>query len=60
MFLGLGRHARTDLPHLIADAQVSLRTRHPNVTLTLQPVITEHASVLDAMAQVILHKFSTF
>jgi sirohydrochlorin cobaltochelatase len=60
MFLGLGRRARADLPRLIADAQVSLRAHHPHVTLTLQPAIAEHASVLDAMARVVLHKSSKF
>ena len=53
MFLGLGRHAREDLPRLIALAQAQIQTHSPSVTLTLQPAIAEHTSVLDAMAQVI-------
>jgi sirohydrochlorin cobaltochelatase len=60
MFLGLGRHARADLPRLIADAQQHLRARHPGVALALEPTIAEHAPVLDAMARVILHKASNF
>jgi sirohydrochlorin cobaltochelatase len=55
MFLGLGRHARADLPRLIADAQTRLQASHPQVKLTLQPAIAEHAQILDAMVQVILH-----
>jgi sirohydrochlorin cobaltochelatase len=53
MFLGLGRHAREDLPRLVALAQTQIQTHSPGVTLTLQPAIAEHAPVLDAMAQVI-------
>jgi sirohydrochlorin cobaltochelatase len=53
MFLGLGRHARADLPRLIAEAQARIQTRHPNVTITLQPAIAEHTPVLEAMARVI-------
>jgi sirohydrochlorin cobaltochelatase len=58
MLLGLGRHARADLPRLIAAAQAQVRTRDSGVTITLQPAIAEHAPVLDAMAQVIAHKAS--
>ena len=56
MFLGLGRHARTDLPRTIAQIQANVRTHNPNVTLALQPAIAEHALVQDAMARTILHK----
>jgi sirohydrochlorin cobaltochelatase len=55
MFLGLGRHVRADLPRLIAAAQTRVQASHPHVKLALQPAIAEHAQVLDAMAQVILH-----
>ncbi|MDR2990993.1 MAG: CbiX/SirB N-terminal domain-containing protein [Burkholderiaceae bacterium] len=54
MLLGLGRHARADLPRLIAAAQTQIQARHPDITIVLQPAIAEHAPVLDAMAQVIL------
>jgi len=56
ILMGLGRHARTDLPRLVAAAQSQLQTRDPGVRLTLQPAIAEHAPVLDAMAQVIAHQ----
>ena len=56
MLLGMGRHARADLPRLIAAAQTCIQTRYSGVRLTLQPAIAEHAPVLDAMARVILHK----
>ena len=35
MFLGVGRHAREDLPALVQD----LRTRHPAIAFDLQPSI---------------------
>ena len=50
MFLGLGRHAREDLPRLL---QV-LRTQHPQVRFSLQPAISEHPEVLAAMAHAML------
>jgi len=52
MFLGLGRHAREDLPRLVAAAQA----RHPGVRIALQAPIAEHAPVQEAMARAILHK----
>jgi len=51
MFLGLGRHAREDLPRLVAAAQA----RHPGVRIALQAPIAEHAPVQEAMARAILH-----
>jgi sirohydrochlorin cobaltochelatase len=56
MFFGLGHHVRADLPRLIAVAQAQIQARDPGVTITLQPAITEHGPVLDAMAQVIAHQ----
>ena len=50
MFLGVGRHAREDLPRLL---QV-LRTQHPQVRFSLQPAISEHPEVLAAMAHAML------
>ena len=50
MFLGLGRHARKDLPRLVGE----LRQRHPQMELTLQPAIGEDARLLDLMAQIAL------
>ncbi len=48
MFLGVGKHAREDLPVIIA----SLKASHPAVTFTLQPAIGENERVLDLLAQI--------
>lgn len=48
LFLGVGKHAREDLPLLIA----SLKACHPTVTFTLQPAIGEDARVLDLLAHI--------
>jgi sirohydrochlorin cobaltochelatase len=56
MLLGLGRHARADLPRLIAAAKAQIQAHASDVTITLQPAIAEYALVLDAIAQVIAHK----
>lgn len=50
MFLGVGRHAREDLPGLVEG----LKTAHPHVRITLQPAIGEDAQVVDTMARVAL------
>ena len=46
MFLGTGRHARDDLPRLVAE----LRTQYPAVAFSLREAIAEHPDVLQAMA----------
>ena len=48
LFLGVGKHAREDLPLLIAD----LKAAHPSVTITLQPAIGEDERVLDLLASI--------
>ena len=50
MFLGVGRHAREDLPQILAE----LRTQHPQVQFTLRPSIGEDARVIDMLAQLVL------
>ena len=50
MFLGTGRHAREDLPALVAGA----RLRHPDVEFRLQPAVGEDPRVVDLLAQVAL------
>ncbi|MDE2618011.1 MAG: CbiX/SirB N-terminal domain-containing protein [Burkholderiales bacterium] len=50
MFLGVGRHAREDLPVLLAE----LRLRHPQVGLELRPAIGEDARVVDILARIAL------
>lgn len=46
MFLGLGKHAREDLPALVQAA----RERHPDVQLTLESSVGEHPDLLDLIA----------
>ncbi len=50
MFLGVGRHAREDLPQLLAE----LKTRHPQVRFELRPSIGEDARVVDMLARIAL------
>ena len=50
MFLGMGRHAREDLPRLLA----ALRHAHPGVPITQAATIAEHPAVLDALARAAL------
>ena len=54
MFLGTGRHAREDLPVLLAK----LREHYPSVHFIQQPAIGEMASVSDLMAQEALRTHS--
>lgn len=50
MFLGVGRHAREDLPALVADMQ----QQHPSVTFTLQTAVGEDARLVELLAQIAL------
>jgi len=50
MFLGVGRHAREDLPLLLNE----LRSRHPQVRFELRPAIGEDARVIDMLARIAL------
>ena len=50
LFLGVGKHAREDLPHLI-DA---LRHQHPKVQVDCTPSVGEHQRVIELLAQVAL------
>jgi sirohydrochlorin cobaltochelatase len=50
MFLGMGRHAREDLPQLLAQ----LRQRHPGVQFMLRPAIGEDERVVDMLARIAL------
>jgi sirohydrochlorin cobaltochelatase len=50
MFLGVGKHAREDLPELVAD----LRTRYPDTRFTLQPAVGEDSRLVQLMAQIAL------
>jgi sirohydrochlorin cobaltochelatase len=50
MFLGVGRHAREDLPVLMAG----LRARHPDVEYLLQPAVGEDDRLTDLLARMAL------
>ncbi len=50
MFLGVGRHARQDLPKLMA----TLELEHPGVRFDLRQAIGEDPRVLDLMAEIAL------
>ena len=50
MFLGMGRHAREDLPALAA----ALRQRHPEIVLEVQSAIGEQAEMTRCMARIAL------
>jgi sirohydrochlorin cobaltochelatase len=50
MFLGVGRHAREDLPVLVAQ----LEQDNPQVAFELQSAVGENPSLIDLMAQIAL------
>ena len=50
MFLGVGRHAREDLPRLLQ----ALRERHPQLRLHALPAVGEDPRMLDLMAELAL------
>ncbi|APW40686.1 cobalamin biosynthesis protein CbiX [Rhodoferax koreense] len=50
MFLGVGRHAREDLPALM-DA---LRAAHPAVAWQLQPAVGENPALVELLAHIAL------
>ena len=50
MFLGIGKHARDDLPVLLA----SLKASHPQVAFALRPAIGEEAQMIELMARIAL------
>lgn len=50
MFLGVGKHAREDLPELVAE----LRASYPNTQFTLKAAVGEDARLVQLMAQIAL------
>ena len=50
MFLGVGRHAREDLPQLLAQ----LRTQYPYLVFQLMPAVGENPEVVEMLAAVAL------
>jgi sirohydrochlorin cobaltochelatase len=50
MFLGVGRHAREDLPALMQ----ALRAANPSVDISCQPAVGEREALLDLLADIAL------
>ena len=50
LFLGVGRHAREDLPRIVE----ALVRRHPGVQFTLRRAVGEEPSLIDLMARLAL------
>jgi sirohydrochlorin cobaltochelatase len=50
LFLGLGKHARDDIPVLLAEMQ----RNHPAIVFTLRPAIGEEAQLIDLIAKIAL------
>jgi sirohydrochlorin cobaltochelatase len=50
MFLGVGRHAREDLPELVKQ----LRAAHPDLQLDVAASVGEHPELLDLLAELAL------
>jgi sirohydrochlorin cobaltochelatase len=48
LFLGMGKHAREDLPRLIAK----LRSSYPQIAFVLKPSVGEEAQVLELIARI--------
>jgi sirohydrochlorin cobaltochelatase len=48
MFLGVGRHAREDLPLLMTE----LKNRHPDVAFSLRPAVGEDPRLVDLLAKI--------
>ena len=50
MFLGVGKHAREDLPKLVVELQAA----HPDVPFALKPAVGEDARLVQLMAEIAL------
>lgn len=50
LFLGVGKHAREDLPVLVAD----LRLQYPDIQITLAPAVSEDPRLIQMLAEVAL------
>jgi len=48
MFLGTGKHAREDIPRLVAD----LQARHPDIAVEVQPSVGEDPRLTALLAQI--------
>ncbi|QDL54373.1 sirohydrochlorin chelatase [Rhodoferax aquaticus] len=52
MFLGMGKHAREDLPLLVAE----LTTTYPNTEFLLQPAVGEDERLIQTLCDIALQK----
>ncbi len=52
LFLGVGKHAREDLPLLMTG----LEQRYPHVVFNLQPSVGENPRMIDTLAQIALSR----
>ncbi len=50
LFLGVGKHAREDLPVLMAQVKAA----HPTLNVTCQPAVGEQERLLDLLADIAL------
>ena len=50
LFLGVGKHAREDLPVLVQ----ALRQAHPNMAIHCQPAVGEQETLIDLLAEIAL------
>lgn len=55
LFFGMGKHARQDLPQLIAD----LRQTYPHITFQLLPTASENPRLLDVLAAMALEDLAS-
>lgn len=54
MFLGMGKHAREDLPKLVAEA----RSRYPGVQIEVVGPVGEASEVISLLAEMALRPFA--
>jgi sirohydrochlorin cobaltochelatase len=52
MFLGVGKHAREDLPKLVQD----LKNQYPHVSFELRQAVGEESELVQAMAAIALRE----
>jgi sirohydrochlorin cobaltochelatase len=50
MFLGVGRHAREDLPRIVME----LKTRYPHISFHLREAVGEDSRVINLLASITL------
>ena len=52
LFLGVGKHAREDLPQLVTN----LQSNHPEVQFTLQPAVGEDLRLIQLIANIAMER----